>query len=104
MMRTTRIPGDPYFTEYEINSILENYYHWSRKTANKKQPDLFNLHMVITVGNAKDGEWDLLDGTYMHWLEHSIGIDVSQFWDCHNEEEVIATFSEVISARMREEI
>jgi len=103
-LRTTRKQDDPEFTEDEVNNIIEQQHSWSRYTANKKILDVFNLHMVVFVGNTKDGQWDIREGAYMMFVEHSIRINIDSFWDCYTVDEVVSTFSEVIGDRMKEEV
>lgn len=102
-MRVSRTAEDPEFTEEEVNHILEEHYHWSRHTGNKKSLDVFNLHMVLFVGNSEDSEWNL-NKNYMMFNEHSIGISIGQFWGCCDAEDVIAAYSEAISDRIKEEV
>lgn len=98
------------FTEEDINRIL------NLKSADGRLIDVFDLHGILFIGNCRDGitifeagklkevhGWDLTK-THEKYSEHSIAMDIDDFDDCEDEEDVIDRFVECLKEAVKEKL
>lgn len=85
------------YTGEEINNIIGLKGHDGR------QINIFELHCVLFIGNAEDGEWDLTKN-YVRLTEHSISLSLEDFEYCENEDEVREVFSEELRNMITEKL